>query len=68
MFEVFKIGTPVTIGKSIDATILEINIKDKGLVLYQCSWWNGNTYEVKWFEEFMVTGEQNFKEQIGFKK
>lgn len=67
MLEIFKIGSPVTIGKSIDATVLEVTIKDKNYVVYQCGWWNGNSYEVKWLEEFMVSGDKAEKNTIGFR-
>lgn len=67
MLEVYRIGSSVTIGKSIDATILEITIKSNNYVIYQCGWWNGNSYEMKWFEEFMVSGDKEEKRTIGFR-
>lgn len=64
--EVLKIGTRVKLAEDVIATITSISISGNDHVTYQCGWWNGRSYDSKWFHssEFEMTNEERLK--IGF--
>ncbi len=53
--EVMQVGSPVTLADNIPATITGILIHDKCRVTYQCVWWDGQTRNSEWLEQFEVT-------------
>lgn len=52
--ELMMVGSPVTVGEKVDATITGISIREKCHVTYECSWWDGNTHNCKWLEQHEV--------------
>ncbi len=65
--ELIQVGSPVTVGEDIQATVTGIAIDAKCRVTYQCAWWNGRDRQSEWLEQFevqRVTGVEQMT--IGF--
>ncbi len=54
MIELIQVGSPVTVGEDIRATITGIAIDAKCRLTYQCVWWDGRTRKNEWLEQFEV--------------
>ncbi len=65
--EVFHVGSPVVVGEKIDATVTAVCLREKCHVTYEVTWWNGNSHECKWLEQFEVKRkEESASVRIGF--
>jgi uncharacterized protein YodC (DUF2158 family) len=64
--ELYKIGTRVKLAEDVFATIIGISIRGDNHITYECGWWNGRSYDSKWFHssEFEVTLVEKIR--IGF--
>ncbi len=67
--ELIQVGSPVTVGEDIPATITGIAIDAKSRVTYRCAWWNGRTREDEWLEQFEVTRTDETQDMtVGFQQ
>ena len=64
--DVYKIGSRVKLAEDVFGNIVGINIRGDNYITYECGWWNGRSYDTKWFHssEFEVTLVE--KHRIGF--
>ena len=64
--DVYKIGSQVKLTDDVFGTIVSICLNGDYNVTYECGWWNGRSYDTKWFHsnEIVVTDEG--KTRIGF--
>lgn len=64
--DVYKIGSQVKLTNDVYGVITGISIRGDHHVTYECGWWNGRSYDAKWFHpsEFEVTLVE--KNKIGF--
>jgi len=64
--EVYKIGSRVKLAEDVIGNIVGISIRGDNNITYECGWWNGRSYDTKWFHssEFEVTLVE--KSRIGF--
>lgn len=66
--EVYRAGTPVLIGDHIEGVITSILIRSNDHILYEIGWWDKNTYNSKYFEEFEVVSPVKEKQRVGFSR
>lgn len=66
LVDVYKIGTQVKLEDDVFGKIVAICIRGNNNVTYECGWWNGRSYDTRWFEgnEFEVSVDDNTR--IGF--
>lgn len=65
--EVYKVGTKVKLVDDVIGTITAINIRASDYVTYECGWWNGRSYDSKWFStEELTPTDDSVKTKIGF--
>lgn len=66
---VYAINSKVFIGEKIEAIITGICIRRYSHVTYECSWWDKNTHNLQWFEEFEISSDikKAQTENVGFK-
>lgn len=64
--EVYKIGNRVKLTDDVHGTIIGISIRGDNHVTYECSWWNGRSYDSKWFHANEVEVTMAEKTRIGF--
>lgn len=65
--EVMQVGSPVTLADDIPARITSIKIDDKCRISYECVWWNGQTRNAEWLEQFEVTRtDETQRMTVGF--
>ena len=65
--EVFKIGSLVSLS-GIKAIVTGITIRSNNFVTYECSWWDNNTHNCKWFDSIEVEKrEESLVGKVGFK-
>ena len=66
VIDVYKIGSKVKLAEDVFGNITGINIRGDNHITYECGWWNGRSYDAKWFHpsEFEVTLVE--KHRIGF--
>jgi uncharacterized protein YodC (DUF2158 family) len=64
--DVYKVGSQVKLTNDVYGVITSISIRGDNHVTYECGWWNGRSYDTKWFHdsEFEVTIAE--KNKIGF--
>jgi uncharacterized protein YodC (DUF2158 family) len=64
--DVYKVGSQVKLTNDVYGVITSISIHGDNHVTYECGWWNGRSYDTKWFHdsEFEVTIAE--KNKIGF--
>ena len=64
--EVYKIGSRVKLAEDVFGNIVGISIRGDNHITYECGWWNGRSYDTKWFHssEYEVTLAE--KHRIGF--
>lgn len=64
--DVYKVGSQVKLTNDVYGVITGISIRGDNYVTYECGWWNGRSYDTKWFHdsEFEVTAAE--KNKIGF--
>lgn len=66
--EVFQVGSPVTIGEKIKATVTGVCIRENCHVTYECVWWDNTVHHCKWLETVEVRRtEESVAVKIGFK-
>lgn len=68
--EVLRVGTPVIIGDHINGVVTTILIRDRDHILYEIGYWDKNTYNSRYFEEFEVSEANPVKEKmvVGFSR
>ncbi|MCC7422018.1 MAG: hypothetical protein IT428_17200 [Planctomycetaceae bacterium] len=54
--EVYRCGTTVVIGGTVEATILAIQITENAAVQYLCSWWTEEGRTETWVMAVELTG------------
>lgn len=64
--EVYKIGSKAKLAEDVYATIVGISIRGDNHVTYECGWWNGRSYDSKWFHSSEIEVTQSEKTRIGF--
>ena len=65
--EVFQVGCPVVIGDDVRALVTAVCIREKCHITYEVTWWDGNSHECKWLEQFEVArAEGSASVRIGF--
>jgi len=65
--EVMMVGSPVTLGGQVEATITGVCVREKCHVTYECAWWDRRTYNCKWMEQHEVERrEETAAMRIGF--
>lgn len=64
----FAVGTTVTIGGHIDATITGVMIGPSLSVSYECAWWDGRSRTTAWLKQNEVSrkDESTMPLSIGF--
>lgn len=70
IIEINKIGSRVKLTDDVYATITSCCVRgsiDSPNITYECGWWNGNSYDSRWFSthEITVVNEKE-KTKIGF--
>lgn len=63
--EVIPVGSKVKIIEGPQATVTCVSIRSGG-ISYECGYWNGGTFESKYFEDFLVVHDGKTKQRIGF--
>lgn len=66
--EIFRIGSPVRIGKQIPAVVTGATLRAGGRVVHEVAWWDGNTHHSEWLESFLVEQQTDERDtnRIGF--
>lgn len=68
MIEVIQPGSAVLIGEKVRAVVLQVVVRDKNLIEYQVSWWEGNSRRSEWLQEIEVERSDSTQSlQIGFR-
>lgn len=64
--EAYSIGTEIKLADDVFAKIVSLNIRGDNHITYECGWWNGRSYDTKWFHssEFEVISDG--RTRIGF--
>lgn len=63
----FEIGCNVIIGGNMSAIVTGIMIRDRGHLMYECSWWDQRTHNCTWLEQIEVSSVADSKSmKIGF--
>ena len=64
--EVYNIGSRVKLTSDVDGTIVGVCIRGDNYVTYECGWWNGRSYDTKWFHVSEIEISLGEKTKIGF--
>jgi len=64
--EVYNIGSRVKLTDDVYGTIVGINIRGDNYISYDCSWWNGRSYDCKTFHSNEIEVSLSEKTRIGF--
>ena len=64
--DLYKIGTKVKLTDDVYGTIIGINIRGDNYISYDCSWWNGRTYDSRTFNPNEIEVTLSEKTRIGF--
>lgn len=64
--EVYNIGSRVKLTSDVDGIIVGICIRGDNYVTYECGWWNGRSYDTKWFHSSEIEISIGEKTKIGF--
>ena len=64
--EVYSIGSKVKLAEDVYGTINSIAIHGDNSVTYECGWWNGRSYDTKWFYNDQIEVTIAEKTKIGF--
>ncbi len=65
--EVIPVETEVGLYGGQRAVVTGVCLYPGNRVSYQCHYWNGGSYESKWFEAFLVSSVSTERQIIGFK-
>jgi len=66
VLELYKIGSKVQLADDVYGIITGINIRGDNYITYECGWWNGRSYDSKWFHGDEIEITTNEKTKIGF--
>ena len=64
--DVYKIGSKVKLADDVFGNIVGISIRGDNHITYECGWWNGRSYDTKWFHPSEFTVTVCDKTRIGF--
>ncbi|NDD84192.1 hypothetical protein EBZ38_07960 [bacterium] len=64
--EVYSVGSKVKLAEDVEGTIVAICIHGDNSVTYECGWWNGRSYDTRWFYKDQLEITINQKTKIGF--
>jgi uncharacterized protein YodC (DUF2158 family) len=64
--EVYNVGSKVKLAEDIDGTIVAIAIHADNNVTYECGWWNGRSYDTRWFHASEIEVTLGERTKIGF--
>ena len=64
--DLYKIGTKVKLADDVYGTIISISICGDNYISYDCSWWNGRSYDCKTFHPNEIEVSLSEKNRIGF--
>jgi len=64
--ETYKIGSKVKLTDDVFGTISAISIRGDNYVTYECGWWNGRSYDNRWFHADEIEVTVADKARIGF--
>jgi hypothetical protein len=64
--EVYKIGSKVKLADDVHGSIIAACIRGDNHVTYECGWWNGRSYDSKWFHSSEIEVTLSEKIRIGF--
>lgn len=65
--EVFSIGTDIKLAEDVFGKVTGINIRGNNSVSYEVGWWNGRSYDCKYFADHEIESTlSTTKQKIGF--
>jgi len=64
--EVYNVGSKVKLTEDVYGTIVAIAIHADNNVTYECGWWNGRSYDTRWFHASEIEVTLAEKTKIGF--
>lgn len=64
--EVYNVGSKVKLTEDVHGTIVSIGIRANNDVTYECGWWNGRSYDTRWFHASEIEVTLAEKTKIGF--
>jgi uncharacterized protein YodC (DUF2158 family) len=64
--EVYSIGSKVKLAEDVYGSIVGIAIHGENDVTYECGWWNGRSYDTRWFHAGEIEVTLAEKTKIGF--
>ena len=64
--ELYKIGSKVKLTKDLYGSIVAIHISGDNHVVYECGWWDGNSYSLHNFSSNDIELTISEKTKIGF--
>ena len=65
--EVYSIGSDVKLAEDVFGKITGISIRGNNSISYEVGWWNGRSYDCKFFADHEVEGvDSTSKQRIGF--
>lgn len=64
--EVYSIGSKVKLTEDVEGSIVGIAIHGDNHITYECGWWNGRSYDTRWFHASEIEIIIAKKTKIGF--
>lgn len=64
--EVNSVGTEVKLADDVIGTIIGIMVRGNNHITYECGWWNGRSYDTRWFHVNEIEVSTGDKTRIGF--
>jgi uncharacterized protein YodC (DUF2158 family) len=64
--EVYNIGSKVKLTEDVEGIIIGIGINGDNNITYECGWWNGRSYDTRWFHANEIEVITAKKTKIGF--
>jgi hypothetical protein len=64
--DVYSIGTKVKLADDVFGTVIGIMVRDHNHVTYECGWWNGRSFDSRWFYSSEIEVTVSEKNRIGF--
>ena len=65
--KVIPVGTKVNLAEDIVGVVESITIYQGNYITYNCSWWNGRSWDCKSFQSDSISSVTDEKMTIGFK-
>jgi hypothetical protein len=66
VLELYKIGSRVKLTKDLYGSIVGIHINGDNNIVYECGWWDGNSYSLHNFSSNEIELNDGEKTKIGF--